>query len=222
MLLNKQSCPFISQVNLQPKVPTKAVRAEYLELRKEILTLLNLQAEKQPIDKAANKLLCFCSVGSECSELRTVVFSKVALRTIRSVSRKAWSELWAVDLCCFSSCLCVDLPRKESNTSDQHTEWVQHLTGTMVPGIKTGRRKRPTSGNVLSASEACPQEIGTPLTFSDETQPPDDTQTVVEETQPGGIEKHGIIIEFTDPDYNTRRSATYLPEVAAHEGQFVT
>ncbi|CAL5407023.1 hypothetical protein CsSME_00027968 [Camellia sinensis var. sinensis] len=32
------------------------------------------------------------------------------------------------------------------------------------------------------------------------------------------IEKHGIIIEFTDPDYNTRRSATYLPEVAAHEG----
>ncbi|KAI8027468.1 Uncharacterized protein LOK49_LG02G02143 [Camellia lanceoleosa] len=117
----------------------------------------------------------------------------------------------------------------------------------MVPGIKTGRRKRPTSGNVLSASEACPQEIGTPLTFSDETQPPDDTQTVVDETQPGGvvcstmnyymmpyftyifrsqkpqqIEKHGIIIEFTDPDYNTRRSATYLPEVAAHEGQFVT
>ncbi|GMH07865.1 hypothetical protein Nepgr_009705 [Nepenthes gracilis] len=30
--------------------------------------------------------------------------------------------------------------------------------------------------------------------------------------------KHGIIIEFTDPDNNTRRSATYLPEVAAHEG----
>ncbi|KAL6327917.1 hypothetical protein AAG906_027328 [Vitis piasezkii] len=25
------------------------------------------------------------------------------------------------------------------------------------------------------------------------------------------IGKHGIIIEFTDPDYNTRRSATYLP-----------
>lgn len=29
---------------------------------------------------------------------------------------------------------------------------------------------------------------------------------------------HGLIIEFTDPEYNTRRSATYLPEVAAHEG----
>ncbi|XP_010933479.1 uncharacterized protein At2g38710 [Elaeis guineensis] len=32
------------------------------------------------------------------------------------------------------------------------------------------------------------------------------------------IGKHGLIIEFTDPDYNARRSATYLPEVAAHEG----
>ncbi|KAF5742508.1 hypothetical protein HS088_TW09G00557 [Tripterygium wilfordii] len=32
------------------------------------------------------------------------------------------------------------------------------------------------------------------------------------------VGKHGIIIEFTDPDYNVRRSATYLPEVAAHEG----
>lgn len=29
---------------------------------------------------------------------------------------------------------------------------------------------------------------------------------------------HGMIIEFTDPADNTRRSATYLPEVAAHEG----
>lgn len=32
------------------------------------------------------------------------------------------------------------------------------------------------------------------------------------------VGKHGIIIEFADPDFNTRRSATYLPEVAAHEG----
>ncbi|XP_052170867.1 uncharacterized protein At2g38710-like isoform X2 [Diospyros lotus] len=32
------------------------------------------------------------------------------------------------------------------------------------------------------------------------------------------IGKHGMIIEFTDPDYGTRRNATYLPEVAAHEG----
>ncbi|GAB4855173.1 hypothetical protein Ancab_023800 [Ancistrocladus abbreviatus] len=31
------------------------------------------------------------------------------------------------------------------------------------------------------------------------------------------IGKHGIIIEFIDPDTNIRRSATYLPEVAAHE-----
>lgn len=33
------------------------------------------------------------------------------------------------------------------------------------------------------------------------------------------VGKHGIIIEFSDPDNNTRRSATYLPEVAAHEGE---
>lgn len=32
------------------------------------------------------------------------------------------------------------------------------------------------------------------------------------------VGKHGIIIEFTEPGYNTRRNATYLPEVAAHEG----
>ncbi|THG16280.1 hypothetical protein TEA_000910 [Camellia sinensis var. sinensis] len=49
---------------------------------------------------------------------------------------------------------------------------------SMVPEIKTGRRKRASSGNVVSASEACPHEIGTPLTFSDGAQLPDDTQTV--------------------------------------------
>ncbi|KDP43377.1 hypothetical protein JCGZ_26477 [Jatropha curcas] len=32
------------------------------------------------------------------------------------------------------------------------------------------------------------------------------------------IGKHGLIIEFVDPNNNARRSATYLPEVAAHEG----
>ncbi|KAK4491232.1 hypothetical protein RD792_001965 [Penstemon davidsonii] len=36
---------FVSQVNLKPKVPTRAVCAEHLELRKEILTLLNLQKQ---------------------------------------------------------------------------------------------------------------------------------------------------------------------------------
>ncbi|KAL3648136.1 swr complex subunit [Castilleja foliolosa] len=35
------------RVNLKPKVPTKAVCAEHLELRKEILTLLNLQKQLQ-------------------------------------------------------------------------------------------------------------------------------------------------------------------------------
>ncbi|XP_078155959.1 AMMECR1 family isoform X2 [Carex rostrata] len=32
------------------------------------------------------------------------------------------------------------------------------------------------------------------------------------------VGKHGLIIEFTDPDYNMRRNATYLPDVPAHEG----
>ncbi|KAI3874458.1 hypothetical protein MKX03_004788 [Papaver bracteatum] len=32
------------------------------------------------------------------------------------------------------------------------------------------------------------------------------------------LEKHGMIIEFTDPDHNVTRSATYLPEIALHEG----
>lgn len=32
------------------------------------------------------------------------------------------------------------------------------------------------------------------------------------------VGKHGIIIEFTEPVSNTKRSATYLPEVPAHEG----
>ncbi|XP_077241296.1 uncharacterized protein At2g38710-like [Tasmannia lanceolata] len=32
------------------------------------------------------------------------------------------------------------------------------------------------------------------------------------------VGKHGLIIEFSDPDYNIRHTATYLPEVAAHEG----
>lgn len=36
---------FFLKVHLKPKVPTKSVCAEHLELRKEILTLLNLQKQ---------------------------------------------------------------------------------------------------------------------------------------------------------------------------------
>ncbi|XP_059436233.1 SWR1-complex protein 4-like [Corylus avellana] len=39
--------PYLLQVNLKPRVPTKLVCAEHLELRKEILTLLNLQKQLQ-------------------------------------------------------------------------------------------------------------------------------------------------------------------------------
>ncbi|KAI7980800.1 Serine/threonine-protein phosphatase PP2A-4 catalytic subunit [Camellia lanceoleosa] len=83
----------------------------------------------------------------------------------------------------------------------------------MVPGIKTGRRKRATSGNVLSASEACPQEIGTPLTFSDETQPPDNTQIVVDETQPGGV---GKSIELSSKYKRAMLGTTRLPTRIKH------
>lgn len=33
------------------------------------------------------------------------------------------------------------------------------------------------------------------------------------------IGKHGMILEFTDPE-SSRRSATYLPEVASQEGVY--
>ncbi|XP_074312397.1 uncharacterized protein At2g38710-like [Silene latifolia] len=32
------------------------------------------------------------------------------------------------------------------------------------------------------------------------------------------VGKHGIIIDFVDPGNNARRNATYLPEIAEHEG----
>ncbi|KAI8016885.1 hypothetical protein LOK49_LG04G00650 [Camellia lanceoleosa] len=72
---------------------------------------------------------------------------------------------------------------------------LEYVWCTMVFGIKTRRRKRATGGNVLSASEACSQEIGTPLTFSNEMQPPDDTQTLVDETQPGVVGVFGPATE---------------------------
>lgn len=51
----------------------------------------------------------------------------------------------------------------------------------MVPGLKTGRCKKASS-NIVSASAASAHDIATLMTLSDETQPPDDTQTVVDET----------------------------------------
>lgn len=52
-------------MNLKPKVPTKAVCAEHLELRKEILTLLNLQ--KQVV--YCTLLYCFSHLKFEFSFL---------------------------------------------------------------------------------------------------------------------------------------------------------
>ncbi|KAG8653321.1 SWR1-complex protein 4 isoform X3 [Manihot esculenta] len=44
---NASTLASLRMVNLKPRVPTKAVCAEHLELRKEILTLLNLQKQLQ-------------------------------------------------------------------------------------------------------------------------------------------------------------------------------
>ncbi|THG14483.1 hypothetical protein TEA_007797 [Camellia sinensis var. sinensis] len=78
------------------------------------------------------------------------------------------------------------------------------VKGTMVPGIKTGRWKRATSGNVLAASEACQQEIGTLMTFSDETQPPDDTQTVI-------LDRKAYLL-YKDWRYNLKQEFLKLEE----------
>ncbi|KAL7176759.1 hypothetical protein ACSBR2_030164 [Camellia fascicularis] len=58
----------------------------------------------------------------------------------------------------------------------------------MVPGMKTGRRKKTATDPIASPSGTFAPVIVTPQTLSDETQPPDDTQTFVEETQAHGIE----------------------------------
>ncbi|KAL7241336.1 hypothetical protein ACSBR2_006873 [Camellia fascicularis] len=62
-------------------------------------------------------------------------------------------------------------------------------TSSMVPGMKISRRKKPGSGNNALASTISAHHIATPLTFSDDTQLLDDTQTVVEETQAPGAGK---------------------------------
>ncbi|GMP83578.1 hypothetical protein CsSME_00037437 [Camellia sinensis var. sinensis] len=59
----------------------------------------------------------------------------------------------------------------------------------MAPSLKISQRKKPTSGNNALASATSAHHIATPLTFFEETQLPNDTQTVVEETQAPGIGK---------------------------------
>ncbi|KAL7202291.1 hypothetical protein ACSBR1_033875 [Camellia fascicularis] len=59
----------------------------------------------------------------------------------------------------------------------------------MVPGTKTGRRKKTATNPIASPSETFAPVVATPQTSSDATQPPDDTQTCVEETQAHGVGK---------------------------------
>ncbi|GMP54847.1 hypothetical protein CsSME_00019878 [Camellia sinensis var. sinensis] len=59
----------------------------------------------------------------------------------------------------------------------------------MVPGMKTGRRKKIATDPIASPSGTFAPVVVTPQTLSDETQPSDDTQTCVEETQAHGVGK---------------------------------
>ncbi|KAL7175768.1 hypothetical protein ACSBR2_029374 [Camellia fascicularis] len=59
----------------------------------------------------------------------------------------------------------------------------------MVPGTKTGRRKKTATDPIASPSETFAPVVATPQTSSAATQPPDDTQTCVEETQAHGVGK---------------------------------
>ncbi|KAL7173760.1 hypothetical protein ACSBR2_033088 [Camellia fascicularis] len=59
----------------------------------------------------------------------------------------------------------------------------------MVPGMKAGRRKKTATDPIASPSGTFAPVVVTPQTLSDETQPPDDTQTCVEETQAHGVGK---------------------------------
>ncbi|XP_028124503.1 uncharacterized protein LOC114321541 [Camellia sinensis] len=56
---------------------------------------------------------------------------------------------------------------------------------------KDGSRKKASSGDIVSAATASPHDVATLMTLCDETQPPNDTQTVVDETQT--VDKKNII-----------------------------
>ncbi|KAL7263295.1 hypothetical protein ACSBR1_001464 [Camellia fascicularis] len=59
----------------------------------------------------------------------------------------------------------------------------------MVPGMKTWRHKKTKTDPIASPSGTSAHVIVIPLTLSDETQPSDDTQTFMEETQAAGVGK---------------------------------
>ncbi|KAL7209726.1 hypothetical protein ACSBR1_031312 [Camellia fascicularis] len=62
----------------------------------------------------------------------------------------------------------------------------------MVPGMKTGRRKKTATDPIASPSGTVAPVVVTPQTLSDETQPPDDTQTCVEKTQAHDVVGKGV------------------------------
>ncbi|CAL5340595.1 unnamed protein product [Camellia sinensis] len=58
---------------------------------------------------------------------------------------------------------------------------------SMIPGMKTGRRKKTATDPIASPSGTFAPAVVTTQTLSDETQLLDDTQTCVEETQAHGV-----------------------------------
>ncbi|KAL7204474.1 hypothetical protein ACSBR2_017532 [Camellia fascicularis] len=63
---------------------------------------------------------------------------------------------------------------------------------SMVPGMKTGRHKKTTTDPITSPSATFAPVVVTPQTLSDVTQPPDNTQTCVEETQAHDVVGKGV------------------------------
>lgn len=71
---------------------------------------------------------------------------------------------------------------------------------------------------LASAREQGDQAAATPLWLSSSLPRHSVTHISVDCCPKPQVGKHGIIINFTDPDLQCARSATYLPEVAPEQG----
>ncbi|GMP46737.1 hypothetical protein CsSME_00014784 [Camellia sinensis var. sinensis] len=80
----------------------------------------------------------------------------------------------------------------------------------MVPRTKIGRCKKTATDPIASPLATFAPVIVTPQTLSDETQPPDDTQTFVEETQ-----AHGDTFDIGE-DFHTDQQAQEIVDTKAY------
>ncbi|KAL7170271.1 hypothetical protein ACSBR2_035192 [Camellia fascicularis] len=91
-----------------------------------------------------------------------------------------------------------------------------YFAGTsMVPGTKTGRRRKIATNPIASPSGTFAPVIVTPQTLSDETQPPDDTQIFVEGTQAHGVGKTIDMFEIGE-DFHTDQQAQEIVDTKAY------